>query len=238
MIDIHTHLIPNVDDGSKSVEDTFEMFEEAQKAGFTDIILTSHYLKDYYENKPDELMFWKDRLQEVLNKSNKSLKLYSGMEVYISEEMNKLIDDEKLLTLANSKYMLIELPMNTDIKYLDYVIFVLESKGIKFVLAHPERYKSVQKNPSLVEEYIQKGCLIQCNYGSILGQYGKEAKSTIKHLLKNNWVHFMGSDCHKKDGIYLNVPKAVKKIEKIVGKEKLYEITTSNAQKILNNEQW
>lgn len=238
MIDIHTHLIPNVDDGSKSVEDTFEMFEEAQKAGFTDIILTSHYIKDYYENKPDELVFWKDRLQEVLNKSNKSLKLYSGMEVYISEEMNKLIDDEKLLTFANSKYMLIELPMNTDIKYLDYVIFVLESKGIKFVLAHPERYKSVQKNPSLVEEYIQKGCLIQCNYGSILGQYGKEAKSTIKHLLKNNWVHFMGSDCHKKDGIYLNVPKAVKKIEKIVGKEKLYEITTSNAQKILNNEQW
>lgn len=238
MIDIHTHLIPTVDDGSKTVEDTFAMFEEAQKAGFTDIILTSHYLKDYYENKPDELIFWKDKLQDVLNNSNKNLKLYSGMEVYISEEMNKLIDEEKLLTLANSKYMLIELPMNTDIKYLDYVIFVLESKGMKFVLAHPERYKNVQKNPSLVEEYIQKGCLIQCNYGSILGQYGKEAKDTIKYLLKNKLVNFMGSDCHRKNGIYLDMQKAVKKIEKIVGKEYLYKITTSNAQKIIDNEQW
>ena len=66
----------------------------------------------------------------------------------------------------------------------------------------------------------------------------KEAKKTIKSLLKKDLVHFMGSDCHRKNGIYLEIPKAVKKIEKIVGKEKLYQITTSNAQKIINNEQW
>lgn len=238
MIDIHSHLIPNVDDGSESVEDTFIMFDEALKAGFTDIILTSHYITDYYENKTEDLIFWKEKLQEVLNKNNKSLKLYSGMEVYISEEINKLIDEKKLLTLANSRYILIELPMSTDIKYLDYIIFLLESNGIKFVLAHPERYKFVQKNPRLVESYIEKGCLIQCNYGSILGQYGREAKSTIKYLLKKDLVHFMGSDCHKKNGIYTNIPKAVKKIEKIVGKQKLHEITTSNAKKIINNESW
>lgn len=236
MVDIHSHLIPNVDDGSRSVEDTFIMFEEAKKAGFTDIILTSHYLTDYYENKPDVLIFWKDKLQEVLNKSSKGLTLHSGMEVYISEEINKLIEDKKILTLADSKYMLIELPMTTDVKYLDYVIFLLESKQIKFVLAHPERYKSVQKNPKIIEEYVEKGCLIQCNYGSILGQYGKDAKNALKYLLKNNLVHFMGSDCHRKNGIYLDVPKAIKKIEKIIGKEKLYEITTLNPKKIINNE--
>lgn len=238
MVDIHSHLIPNVDDGSKSVEDTFIMFDEAQKAGFTDIILTSHYIIDYYENKKDELVFWKDKLQEVLNKNNKSLKLHSGMEVYISEEINKLVEEKRILTLANSRYILIELPMSTDIKYLDYVIFFLESNGFKFILAHPERYKSIQINPKLIETYIEKGCLIQCNYGSILGQYGREAKSTIKYLLKKDLVHFMGSDCHKKDGIYTNIPKAVKKIEKIVGKQKLYEITTSNANKIIKNESW
>lgn len=238
MIDIHSHLIPGVDDGSKSVEDTFEMFNEAIKVGFTDIILTSHYLTDYYEPKTEELIFWKDKLQEVLDKSNKKLKLHSGMEVYISEEINKLIKENKLLMLANSKYILIELPMSTDVKYLDHIMYVLESMGIKFILAHPERYKSIQKNPSLVQEYIEKGCLIQCNYGSILGQYGKEAKKTIKTLLKKDLVHFMGSDCHRKNGIYLEIPKAVKKIEKIVGKEKIHEITTYNAKKIINNEQW
>lgn len=238
MIDIHAHLIPGVDDGSKNVEDTFTMFDEAKKVGFTDIILTSHYLTDYYETKIEELVFWKDKLQEVLDKSNKNLKLHSGMEVYISEDLDKLIKENKLLMLANSKYILIELPMSTEVKYLEHIIYFLESIGIKFILAHPERYKSIQKDPNIVEEYIEKGCLIQCNYGSILGQYGKETKKTIKTLLKKNLVHFMGSDCHRKDGIYLEIPKAVKKIEKIVGKQKLHEITTSNAQKIINNEQW
>lgn len=238
MIDIHTHLIPNVDDGSDSVECTFRAFDKAEKAGFTDVILTSHCLTDYYETKPEELCFWKDKLQEILESKNKKLKIHSGMEIYISENIAELINEKKLLTLANSKYMLLELPMSTNVAYLDHVIYVLESMGIKTIIAHPERYKNVQKNPCIVEEYIEKGCLIQCNYGSILGIYGKEAKNTIKKILKKNLVHFMGTDCHKNSDIYLNVDKAIKKIEKIIGKDKIYEITTSNAQKIINNENW
>lgn len=238
MIDIHTHLIPNIDDGSNSVDYTFKAFEEAEKAGFTDIILTSHYLTDYYESKPEELCFWKDKLQEILESKNQKLKLHSGMEIYISEKLDELLKERELLTLADSKYILIELPMQTNIAYLDHIIYLLESIGMKLIIAHPERYKNVQKNPSLVEEYIEKGCLIQCNYGSILGYYGKEPKSTIKHLLKKNLVHFMATDCHKNCEIYSSIQKAIKKIEKILGKEKTYEITTSNAQKILNNENW
>ena len=152
MIDIHTHLIPGVDDGSKSVEDTFVMLEEAEKAGFTDVILTSHYLTDYYETKTEELIFWRDKLQEILDKDNKKIKLHSGMEVYISEELDKLIKENKLLMLADSKYILIELPMSTEIKYLDHIIYFLESNGIKLVLAHPERYKSIQKDPNIIGE--------------------------------------------------------------------------------------
>ena len=180
MIDIHTHLIPGVDDGSKSIEDTMEIFKEAKKAGFTDIILTSHYLIDYYETKPEELISWKDKLQETLENEDIKLKLHSGMEVYISQELNKLIKEKSILSLADSRYILIELPMSTSIKYLDYILYFLESIGMKLVLAHPERYKDVQKNHKLVEEYIEKGCLIQCNYGSILGQYGNDAKKAMK----------------------------------------------------------
>ncbi len=79
---------------------------------------------------------------------------------------------------------------------------------------------------------------MQCNYGSILGNYGKEAKNTIKYLLKKDLVHFVATDCHKKGGIYLEVTKAIKKIEKIIGPQKTYKITTLNEQKILNNETW
>lgn len=238
MIDIHTHLIPNVDDGSRSVETTFDAFKEAEEAGFTDIILTSHYLPDYYETKKDELVFWKDKLQEVLVSQNRKLKIYSGMEIYISEKIEELINGQKLLTLADSRYILMELPMTTTVNYLDYVIYFLQNVGLKLIIAHPERYKSVQENPDIVKEYIDKGCLMQCNYASILGTYGKHIKSTVKYLLKNDLVHFMATDCHNKGGIYLQVPKALKKIQKVVGSEKLNEITTLNQQKILNNEQW
>lgn len=238
MIDIHTHLIPNVDDGSKNVDITFKTFEEAQRVGFTDIILTSHYIPEYNETKKEELTFWKENLQEVLKSKNSKLKLHSGMEIYISENINEFIEQGKLLTLANSKYILMELPMNTTVNYLNYVIYFLESIGLKLIIAHPERYRNVQKTPNIVKEYIEKGCLMQCNYGSILGKYGKEAKDTIKYLLKNNLVHFIATDCHNSGGIYLEVPKALKKIEKIIGTKKTYEITTLNQRKIINNEQW
>lgn len=238
MIDIHTHLIPNVDDGSKSVEDTVEIFKEAENAGFTDIILTSHYMTNYYETKKEDLVFWKENLQKVLDIKNINLSLHSGMEIYISEKVDELIKEEKLLTLANSKYILMELPMVTTINYLDYVIYFLQSVGLKLIIAHPERYRAVQENPDLVNSYVEKGCLMQCNYGSILGNYGKEAKNTIKYLLKKDLVHFVATDCHKKGGIYLEVPKAIKKIEKIIGPQKTYKITTLNEQKILNNETW
>lgn len=238
MIDIHTHLIPNVDDGSKDLETTLEIFKEAKEAGFTDIILTSHYMTDYYETKADELISWKDKLQEIIEEKNMGLKLYSGMEIYITEELDKLMKDGKLLTLANSKYILIELPMVTNINYFDYIHYFFDTIGIKVIIAHPERYKMVQENPDIVNEYIEKGCLMQCNYGSILGSYGKHAKKAVKYLLKKNLVHFIATDCHNKGGLYLRVPEALKKIKKIVGEDKLYEITTLNQQKILNNEEW
>ena len=238
MIDIHSHLIPNVDDGSKSLETTFTAFKEAVNAGFTDIILTSHYIPEYYETKPVELTFWKDELQKILDNNKEKLQLHSGMEVYISEELPNLIEKEKLLKLANSKYILIELPMNSRINYLDHIIYYLDTVGIKLILAHPERYRIVQEKPELVEEWVEKGCLMQCNFGSILGIYGSEPKKVIKHLLKKDLVHFVASDCHNKGGIYLKVPKAVNKIEKLIGKEKTYEITTLNQQKILNDEEW
>ena len=113
------------------------------------------------------------------------------MEIYITNQMEELLENKKILTLANSRYMLIELPLATNVKYFDYVVYYLEAKGIKPIIAHPERYKCVQKDPDIVEEYIEKGCLIQCNYGSIVNLYGREAEKTIKTILKKNKVYLI-----------------------------------------------
>ena len=238
MIDIHSHIIPNVDDGARSVEETFNILKEAQEAGFTDVILTSHFLLNYYETNAQELIFWKEKLQEVLKKQGTKINLHSGMEIYITNQMEELLENKKILTLANSRYMLIELPLATNVKYFDYVVYYLEAKGIKPIIAHPERYKCVQKDPDIVEEYIEKGCLIQCNYGSIVNLYGREAEKTIKTILKKNQVHFLGSDVHRENGTYLIILDAIKKIRKIIGENKINEITTINPKKILQNEEW
>lgn len=238
MIDIHSHIIPNVDDGARSVEETFNILKEAQEAGFTDVILTSHFLLNYYETNAQELIFWKEKLQEVLKKQGTKINLHSGMEIYITNQMEELLENKKILTLANSRYMLIELPLATNVKYFDYVVYYLEAKGIKPIIAHPERYKCVQKDPDIVEEYIEKGCLIQCNYGSIVNLYGREAEKTIKTLLKKKQVHFLGSDVHRENGTYLIILDAIKKIRKIIGENKINEITTINPKKILQNEEW
>ena len=238
MIDIHSHIIPNVDDGARSVEETFNILKEAQEAGFTDVILTSHFLLNYSETNAQELIFWKEKLQEVLKKQGTKINLHSGMEIYITNQMEELLENKKILTLANSGYMLIELPLATNVKYFDYVVYYLEAKGIKPIIAHPERYKCVQKDPDIVEEYIEKGCLIQCNYGSIVNLYGREAEKTIKTLLKKNQVHFLGSDVHRENGTYLIILDAIKKIRKIIGENKINELTTINPKKILQNEEW
>lgn len=235
MIDIHSHLIPNVDDGSKSPEETFELIKEAEKAGITDIVLTPHYIANSYEQDPRTLILIKDKLKQILDKENINVNLHIGMEVYIVDNLIELIKQGRLLTLAGSKYLLMELPLNTNVQYLDMVIFKLIENNIVPIIAHPERYKFVQEKPDNVKKLIDSGCLIQSNIGSILGIYGKHAKKTIIYLLKNSLVHFLATDAHRENTIYPMLKKAIKKIERIIGKEKIEELTKTNAQKILNN---
>ena len=236
MVDLHSHLIPGIDDGAKSVEETFNLLDEAKKAGFTDVMLTSHFLTHYYEPTTGELILWKEKLQEIINKKNSNLKLHSGMEIYISNKIEDLIKEKKLLTLADSRYLLMELPLSSTVNFFDYVIYFLQSISVQLIIAHPERYKSVQDNPELIQEYIDKGALIQCNYGSILGLYGNEAKKVMKTLLKNHQVHFLGSDCHREKTIYPLIPQAVKKIKRIVGDKEFYEISTHNPKRVIRKE--
>lgn len=236
MIDIHTHIIPNIDDGSKSVEETFKLINEAKEAGFTDIILTPHYITNYYETPGAEVKFWTESLQKIVDEKNLGVKLHSGMEIYISEELSELVRNGTVITLANSKYVLIEFPMNTIMRNVDEILFIMRNMGYKVIIAHPERYKCIQENIEYAMQLVEEGCMLQSNYGSIVDMYGKEAKKTLKKLLKMNLVSFLGTDTHKEETIYKVIPKILKKLKKVISEEKLYEITTLNPRKILDNQ--
>jgi len=128
-----------------------------------------------------------------------------------------------------------ELPLNSNVKYAEEVIFHLKSLGIIPIIAHPERYSYIQKDITEVENLIKQGCLIQSNFGSIIGIYGKEAKKTLYKLLKQDLVHFLGSDCHKTNTIYQNMRKIMKELNKTISREQIMKITVKNPKMILEN---
>lgn len=233
MIDIHCHLVYGVDDGAETIEKTIEMLNEAKKVGFTDIILTPHY-SNYFHIPADEIQ---KRIEIIKNKTTDlGLKLYQGNEIYMSPHLMENIKSGKTATLNNSRYVLFEFPMGENPFYSDHIIKTILKNDKIPIMAHPERYRFVQQNPNILIDYIKKGVLFQSNYGSILGRYGLDAQETVKKLLTHNMIHFLGSDNHKVNTIYTNIPEIMEELMRILEKEKLEKLTTVNPEKVLKNE--
>ena len=232
MIDFHTHIIPNIDDGSKSVEETFNLIKEAEKAGFDTIISTSHYALNCYE-APE---YKRIELIEDLKQECHNIEIILGSEIFLTYNIIDLLKEYKASTINRTNYILFELPLRNHFHNLKYTINKLKENNYRLILAHPERYKEVQENFNFLYELKEMGVYFQSNYGSILGVHGISAKIIIKKMLKNELVSFLGTDVHRENSIYPKVPKAIQKISKIVDNEYLENITTNNAQKILNGE--
>lgn len=235
MIDFHSHIIPNIDDGSSSLEESVNLIKEAEKAGFTAIISTSHYIEGYYDYNQEERKKYLENLYNAEN-NDKNVKLYLGSEIYITEDMFELIEQEKASTINNSRYILFELPMNSKTFLAKEIVYRAIEKGYLPIIAHPERYTYVQEDINYARELSNMGALFQSNYGSIIGMYGNHAKKTIYKLLEDDLIQFLGSDVHREGQIYNKVPKILKKLEKVISKKKIEELTQINAEKVLNNE--
>lgn len=235
MVDFHSHIIPEIDDGSRSIEETMLLLKEAEKVGFTDIISTSHYIEEEYDFDDKSRKQFLDIIKIGANNMGVNLDIHIGSEVYVSYNIVDLIKECKASTINDTKYILIELPMQDEIPNLKNIIYNLISSGYKPIIAHPERYSYVKRNPNWVLEYIELGVLFQANYASIIGIYGKDAQKTVKFLLKNDMIHFLGSDVHRANTIYPQIPEILQKLNKIIGPEKLEELSTINPQLVLEN---
>ena len=229
MIDIHSHLLYNVDDGSKNIDESVKIIKNLISQGITDIILTPHYINysEYTSTKKEN----QEKLKE-LQKQIKDVNLYLGNEIYIDEEISNLIKNNEISPLNDTKYLLIELPMSGENdKYRD-IFLDLMNEGYKVILAHPERYITFQKDFSKVEEMINIGVLLQCNIGSILKQYGRKAKKTFIKILKSGYVSYIGTDIHHEID-YNIIKKAQAKMQKYVDEKTIEDIFINNAKKML-----
>ena len=209
--------------------------KEAKDAGFSGVISTSHYMEEYYETDVAERNVWIKAISESLGKKDIDLNLYLGNEVYITKNIINLLETRKATSINNSNYVLFEFPMNSKpMDMYDIIYDMLEYKLIP-ILAHPERYSFVQKDPNLVYDLIQKGVLMQSNYGSILGMYGEKAEIIVRKLLENNMVHFLGSDVHRSGSVYPKIYNCLREIETIIGEDKLEEISSVNPELVVEN---
>lgn len=233
MIDIHSHIIPNVDDGAQTALETFIMLKQAEKAGFTDIIATPHYMEQSIEQDKNDILQKIDEINEAATQQGIKVKLHAGEEIYAMPNLVEVIKNNKIISVKNSNYILIEFAMHDKPKFLENVIFETCNYGYIPIIAHPERYDYVKKDISLVGIWQNMGALIQCNYGSLIGKYGSSAKKIVNKLLKSKQVDFMGTDCHKPGSIYDEMEDSIKKLKKVVDDNYFELITTTNAKKIL-----
>lgn len=235
MIDFHSHILPNIDDGSRNIEETLNLIKEAKEAGFEGISLTSHYIEDYYETDVPEREVWIQAIRDNLKNKGIEIDLYLANEIYITDNIIELLKQGKASTINNTCYVLFEMPLNSEPLNLYDVIYSMQENKLIPVLAHPERYSFIQKEPELVYDLIEKGVLMQANYGSILGQYGEKAQLIVRKFLENDMIHFLGSDVHRQKTIYRKVPQALEAIADIIGDEKLERLTTINPNLALKN---
>ena len=235
--DLHCHLLPGIDDGSSTIEESIETLRRAEKEGVTEIVLTPHYIENtrYNCNNKNKLELFK-KLKKEMSKQDINIKLYLGNENYMSMNFIELLENKEIMTINNSRYLLLEFPLNQIYKNSKECLYELVTKGYVPILAHPERYRDFQKNPELVEEYTRMGVLLQGNYKSLLGKYGSKAKKTLKVLLKKDLITFLGSDMHHTDDY--EIEKALKKVKKIVKDEnRVEDISFNNFDKVIANKE-
>lgn len=198
MVDLHSHLIWEIDDGSKSREMTLNMLKKAIEGGTTKIVSTPHFLPGYYEAPLEEVKKRIEDVRSLAKEEDLNIDIYYGQEVYYSSSLLENYYNGYIGTINDSRYMLIEFNMRDfSIKEAVENIYELQLKGIVPVIAHPERYQKFIKNPSLINEFIKEGFLFQVNMGSITGDFGKDVKKTVDIFLKNKIYSFIGSDAHR-----------------------------------------
>lgn len=197
MIDMHSHIIYGVDDGSKSKEMTLEMLKLSIECGVKKIVATPHYMKGRFNVEYDEVKDKINELRQMVSEEKLEIEIYCGQEVYYRENILEYYEEGAIGTINESRYMLIELPMTEfDVNNVIDNLYELTLKGIVPIIAHPERYIPFIKKPSLINDFIKEGYLFQLNTGSIVGDFGKEVKKLALNYLGNGVYYILGSDAH------------------------------------------
>lgn len=199
MVDIHTHILPGVDDGAPDPDVSLEMAEQSVRSGVRHLVMTPHCnIPGMFDNYNDDggIRSRMESFREQIKEAGIPLTLYTGMEVFGTPEVPSWLKEGRFLTINDTAYLLIEFPFSGPSDYVTGILSEICRLDYIPIVAHPERYEYVQKDPGLVDYWIRMGCGIQVNKGSILGRFGRRPYYCGIHLLEEGMVSCIASDAH------------------------------------------
>lgn len=221
MIDIHCHILPGIDDGAKSVEDSIQMAREAVSQGIKTIIATPHYNSQYINEKP-AIAAATAELNETLLQQRIPLTILPGQEIRIYGELLEDYDSGKLSSLADTSYIFIELPSGHVPRYTERVLFDVQMKGLTPIIVHPERNQEIVQNPDMLYHFVNNGALTQITANSVTGQFGKNIKKFTMQLIEADLTHFIASDAHNVTTRTFKMAEAFDAVEKKFGTDTVF----------------
>ncbi|WP_027965267.1 tyrosine-protein phosphatase [Halalkalibacillus halophilus] len=238
MIDIHSHILPGVDDGAQTMEDSLDMARAAVEAGISTIYATPHHLNGRYENEQELVVKEVKKLQKAIEKELIPLTVLPGQEIRINGEAIEHLHNDTAMTLGgNTNYALIEFPSSSVPRFSKHTLFDLQMNQVKPIIVHPERNGAFLKHSHLLFEFVKRGSLTQLTASSVAGVFGKKIQNFSFQLLESNLVHFIASDAHRSTGgRSFHMKEAYDVITDRFGQE-LTDILQENAELVMNNEQ-
>ena len=232
LIDIHCHILPKVDDGPDSVEESLKILKDMRRQGIKHVIVTPHYRPEMFEPSMKRVIYSYRHLRDIAYDMGVSMSL--GCEYYRNEQIIEHMDNRKRPVMAGSRYVLIEFSMNDLFPTIRNYVYELITHGYQPIIAHVERYFCCQKMEK-IQELKDMGALVQVNAGSVLGEEGWKLKKFCLDLMKKDLVDFVASDTHNTSDRKLNLKKCASFVTKKMGKQYAERIFFNNPLNILNN---
>jgi protein-tyrosine phosphatase len=234
MIDIHSHIMPEIDDGARSLDEALEMASIAAADGIDQMVSTPHIFNGLSnDQEPSEILDRVARLQEAIGDK---LKILPGNEVHISHEIVDHARNNRVMKINRKNYMLVELPQLSIPFRTDDLLWKLLEVGVQPILVHPERNAEIQRRPAILTKLIERGVLIQVTAMSVTGEFGRAAKACADTLLKHNCVHFLATDTHRPTKRAPILSKGRDAAAAIVGEEKAHRLVVDNPLAVINGE--
>lgn len=237
MIDLHTHILPGVDDGVDTEDAAVEFARVAAEDGTKVVVATPHCREGFYVNGREEVLSAVARLRERLEREGLELRLEPGAEVHICPSLVQRIGDGRAPTLAdNGKTLLLELSLSQYPLELENTVFQLKLAGIEVLFAHPERIRYFQEDVSRYEAVVRLGAYGQITTGSVLGVFGDETRRFSDELLRKGLVHVLASDAHNTRGRPPVLSKALAAMIPLVGEARAAAMTDAAPRALLAGE--